>query len=170
MSKASFVTIQVTRRFDVPPERVFDAWIDPSKVREWMMAPGAGEITRMEIDARVGGKFSFVVRRRGEEIEHVGEYLEFVRPRRLVFTWSVPRYSNDSSIVNLDVATAGGVTELTLTHERVLQEYGARTEQGWNRILDVIAASIGSPGTRAPLGTGGSSVGKFARDGRKALL
>lgn len=168
MTKGSFVTIQVNRRFDIPAERVFDAWIDPTKVREWMMAPGASEITRMEIDARVGGKFCFVVRRQREEIEHVGEYLELVRPRRLVFTWSVPRYSKDASIVNLDFATVATGTDLTLTHERVLEEYGERTEHGWNTILDVIAATVGSTGGSSLGGPGGKRARKVTRTSLKA--
>jgi hypothetical protein len=36
-----------------------------------------------------------VERREGENVEHIGEYLEIVRPRRLAFTLSVEKYSLD---------------------------------------------------------------------------
>jgi len=86
--------VRVPRRFSASSERVFDAWLDPEKVPKWMSL--SGEMVRVQIDARVGGTFSFVERRDGEEIEHIGEYLEMACPRRLVFTWCIPQYSPDS--------------------------------------------------------------------------
>ena len=114
-----------------------------------MLAPSKDdEILRIEIDARVGGAFSFLVRRQGQEIDHFGEYLEIDRPRRLAFTFDAvdgPRAAVDkgkrSSIVRIDLVRVGSGTELTLTHERVPAEYASRTESGWSTILDAIAAS-----------------------------
>jgi len=142
-------TVRVTRRFAASPERVFDAWLDPKRIRTWMLAPSQDdEILRIEIDARVGGAFSFVVRRQGQEIDHFGEYLEIDRPRRLAFTFDAvdaPRGAakkdKSASIVSIDLVRVGSGTELTLTHEHVPAEYASRTESGWSTILDAIAAS-----------------------------
>lgn len=139
---SSLVTVRITRRFSASPERVFDAWLDPAKVQRWMAAPPGSGTVRVAVDPRVGGKFSFVARRQGEEVEHTGEYLEFDRPRRLVFTWVVPRFSTQVTIVRLDLVPLGSGTELTLVHERVLPDYEERTAGGWNAICDVIAASL----------------------------
>lgn len=89
MSTAPRINVRVTRRYTAPPERVFDAWLDAEMIGKWMFGPALRdeEIVRLSLDARVGGSFSFVVRRQGEEIDHMGEYLEIDRPRRLVFTW-----------------------------------------------------------------------------------
>lgn len=139
--------VRVTHTFEASPERVFDAWIDPDKVRRWFGAPAASmgmapdEIVRVAVDARVGGTFSFVVRRQGEEIDHTGEYLELDRPRRLVFTWRVPKYSNDVTKVSIDFVAKGSGTEVTLVHEPVAEEYRARTEKGWGAILGAIASA-----------------------------
>lgn len=35
------VTVTATRRFDAPAEQVFDAWLDPERVREWMAVSGS---------------------------------------------------------------------------------------------------------------------------------
>jgi uncharacterized protein YndB with AHSA1/START domain len=88
MTTKTPIQVCVTRRFDAAPDRVFDAWLNPELIRAWMFGPAVRgeEVVRITNDPRVGGSFSFVVRRQGEEINHVGEYLEIQRPWRLVFT------------------------------------------------------------------------------------
>ena len=73
----------VLHRFAAPAERVFDACLDPAWVGRWMFGPNVREekIVRLTLEARVGGRFSFVVERQGAEVDHVGEYLAIDRPR-----------------------------------------------------------------------------------------
>ncbi|MDP9253784.1 MAG: SRPBCC domain-containing protein [Verrucomicrobiota bacterium] len=87
-------------------------------------------MVRVEIDAGVGGAFVFVDRRDGEDIEHIGEYLEIDRPRRIVFSFSVPKYSQESTRVTIDIVPLETGCELTLNREGVLPEYMSRTQQG----------------------------------------
>ena len=145
MSSAPPVTVTVKRRFAAPPEQVFDAWLEPKQVAQWMFGPSVRdeEIVRIEIDPRVGGSFSFVVRRQGQEIDHVGEYLEIDRPRRLAFTWAVGARSPDDTHVIIDLAPLGAGCELVLRHERVWADYAARTAQGWTTMLDAAARLLG---------------------------
>src|SRR5437870_1551281 len=90
MSVQRPVTVTVKRRFDAAPERVFDAWLSPDMIRKWIFgSPDDEEVVRIAVDARVGGSFSIVLRRKGAEVDHAGEYLEIDRPRRLVFTFGV---------------------------------------------------------------------------------
>ncbi len=72
--QASPVQVRVVRSFAAPAERVFDAWLDPTSIGKWMCGPALRdeEVLHLEIDPRVGGKFSFLVRRQGTEIDHVG--------------------------------------------------------------------------------------------------
>ena len=147
MSQAP-VTVTVKRRFAAPPERVFDAWLDPKLVAEWMFGPNVRdeEVVRVAIDPRVGGTFSFVVRRQGQEIDHVGTYLEIDRPRRLAFTWAVGQRSADDTHVIITIAPLGAGCELTLRHERVWADYEARTAQGWTSMLDAVARLLAARG------------------------
>lgn len=143
MSTEPQTTIRVVHRFSAPPQRVYDAWLDPAQVGRWLFATPTGQVTRVEIDALVGGGFTIVDRRDGEDVEHVGTYLELDRPQRLVFTFAVPKYSAVSTRVSLDLEPAGDGCELTLTHAGVLPEYASQTKQGWTSILDALAASLG---------------------------
>jgi uncharacterized protein YndB with AHSA1/START domain len=139
MTSGSAVTLKVTRRFKATPERVFDAWLDPAKARLFLFATPTGQMVKVEIDARVGGRFLIVDRRDGEDVAHEGEYLEIDRPRRLRFTFGVMKYSKEYSRVTIDIAPATGGCELILTHEGVLPEYADKTPDGWNSILDGLA-------------------------------
>jgi uncharacterized protein YndB with AHSA1/START domain len=147
MSTAPRINVRVTRRYTAPPERVFDAWLDAEMIGKWMFGPALRdeEIVRLSLDARVGGSFSFVVRRQGEEIDHMGEYLEIDRPRRLVFTWGIRMETADSSRVTIDIAPLEKGCELTLVHELHPDwaDYAERTEAGWSKMLGALGAMIG---------------------------
>src|SRR5215510_11160287 len=141
------VKVSVTRHFDAPPERVFDAWLDPEMIGKWMFGPALREeeVLRIVADARVGGSFSFLVRRQGYEIDHVGKYREIDRPRRLVFTWGVAGESDDESLVIIEIIPHESGAELTLTHEMDAKwaDYASRTEAGWTKMLEALAAALG---------------------------
>jgi uncharacterized protein YndB with AHSA1/START domain len=139
MSASKTVTVKVSRRFKASPERVFDAWLDPAMARKFLFATPTGQVVKAEIDARVGGRFLIVDRRDGEDVGHEGEYLEIDRPRRLRFTFGVPKYSKEHSRVSIDIAALDGGCELTLTHEGVLAEYADKTPEGWDMIFDGLA-------------------------------
>lgn len=140
------VVLQVTRRFDAAPERVFDAWLDPRIARRWLFVGEEGEIVQARIDARVGGGFSFVRRGREGDLEHVGQYLEIDRPRRLVFTFAVPALSPEYDRVTIGIVRLDKGCELTLTSEmspEIYAEWGEQTREGWTRMLGGLAAALG---------------------------
>ena len=141
MSSKPTTTVTVQRRFAASDERVFDAWLDPTMIGQWMFGPSLREeeIVRLSVDAQVGGRFSFLVRRQGQEIDHVGKYLEIDRPRRLVFTWGIAGLSVDETDVTVDIEPLEVGCELTLTHRKVWSDYAERTKAGWATMVDVLA-------------------------------
>jgi uncharacterized protein YndB with AHSA1/START domain len=134
--------ITITRRFDASIERVFDAWLDAEKAGKWLFATATGKMVRVEIDARVGGCF-LITRRDNEDIDHVGTYLEIDRPRRLVFTFGVPKFAKEMTRVSIDLKRLPGGCELTLTHEGVLPQWLEASNDGWTKILEGLAGHLG---------------------------
>jgi uncharacterized protein YndB with AHSA1/START domain len=146
----SKIQARVTHRFNAPAERVFDGWLQPESVRQWMKAALmemglAGEIRQVRVDARVGGSFFFSDMRDGQEARHWGKYIEFDRPRRLVFTWITDESEeSDPSKVTLTIDSEGSGCVATIVHEmdKAWAEYVARTEKGWVLMLGAIASLV----------------------------
>src|SRR4249919_3577463 len=78
--------ILITREFDAPKHLVYKAWTTPELVKRWWHAK-RGEVTVVEIDLRVGGKWRYVmVADDGFEVGFHGEYREVVANERIVST------------------------------------------------------------------------------------
>jgi uncharacterized protein YndB with AHSA1/START domain len=78
--------ILITREFDAPKSLVWEAWTNPELVKRWWHA-NRGEVTLVEIDLQVGGKWRYVmVTPDGFEVGFHGEYREIVPAERLVST------------------------------------------------------------------------------------
>lgn len=135
------VTVTVERRLEAPPERVFDAWLDPAGAGRWLFRTPEGTLERCEIDARVGGRLRIDERRGADVAEHHGEYVELERPRRIAFDfWT--SFSDERTRIGIDIAADGDGSRLTLTHEGVWDDYEDRTRQGWTMILDGLARTL----------------------------
>jgi uncharacterized protein YndB with AHSA1/START domain len=136
--------LTVSHRYPFAAERVFDAWLDPKVAGRFLFATPDGEMVRAETDPRVGGRFTFVDRRpEMGDVEHVGEYLEIDRPRRLVFTFAVPQYDPGDTTVTLDFRPDGDGCVVTLSHAGVLEEWAKQTVQGWTTILEGLERVLG---------------------------
>ncbi len=136
MSKTSRVAVTVRRKFKASAERVFDAWLDPEKAGKFLFTETSQYVRYAEIDPRVGGSFRFVVRREGEDIDHLGEYLEIERPHRLVFDFIVPSFWPEKSRVAIDIIPLESGCELTLTHEGLAPEHESAVFNGWTTFLE----------------------------------
>lgn len=133
--------------FRVPPQRVYDAIIDPAMIARFMFGPllREEEILHIRIDPRVGGEFSYKVRRDipgpgKTDIDHVGRFLELAPPSRIVFTWAIAP-DRDGSTVSIDIVPTTGGCRLTLTHEMAPEwaEFVERSREGWTKMLGVLA-------------------------------
>lgn len=140
------ITVRVTRQFSVSPQRIFDAWTDSKTAGKWLFA--AGQSICVEIDARAGGWFYAAGRRNGQKVEYVGEYLELVRPHRLVFALLAEKYSLNFERVAIAFDARGIGCELTLTHE-TKSEFSEQARRDWAKVLERLAATLSHTGRSA---------------------
>jgi uncharacterized protein YndB with AHSA1/START domain len=139
MKTKQLIDVRLTRPFSVPPQRVFDAWTDSKTAGKWLFA--VGQSSCVEIDARVGGWFYVAGRRNGQKVEYVGEYLDVVRPHRLVFALLAEKYS-----VKLNVRESG--CELSLTHA-TKPEFMQLARRDWANVFARLAVVLAQTGRNA---------------------
>ncbi len=99
----------------------------PRKGRKFLFATAGGKMTRCEINAIPAGRFLIVERREGEDVEHLGEYSEILRPSRLAFTFVVPKYSPVSTRVSIEIAPGETGCELKLTNLGIPEAIAAKS-------------------------------------------
>ena len=135
----------VTHTFAASAERVFDAWLDPAMIRIWMFGPPLRdeEVLRVTTDPKVGGTFSFLVRRQGTDVDHVGTYFEIDRPRRLVFSWGMVQDAASSRVI-VEVSPNASGCDLTLTHEMdpAWADFKDRAAESWRKMLAALATRL----------------------------
>jgi len=135
MDTAPHVEVRVTQRFSASADRVFNAWVDPKIAGKWLFATASRPMSRVKIDARVGGSFLFVDRQDGDEVEHTGEYFEIVQPRRLAFTLSMENSPRVMTRVTTEIIPLETGCELRLAHENVPPEHASHAEGRWTGML-----------------------------------
>lgn len=130
----------VTHHFSVAAEDVFDAWLNTSMIGRFMFGPDVSDekIVSLTTDPKVGGSFSYIVRRKEEELDHMGKYLIIDRPLHLEFTWAVGKDSPDHSEIIIDIAPTSTGAELTLVQKMPenWEHFKESAEKSWTKILE----------------------------------
>ena len=77
MTKTSITTLIMKRKFDVPAEKVFDAWTNGEMIKKWMFTmEHTNKVAKC--DPRVGGTWEIVDHRDGKDYRAIGEYKVFI--------------------------------------------------------------------------------------------
>jgi uncharacterized protein YndB with AHSA1/START domain len=132
------LTLTVTRLIPASPERVFNAWLDPMKLVQFMVPGAEGGCRAAETDPRVGGRYSITMTMGDREVPHAGTYLEIDPHRRIAFTWE-PAHAAPGSTVAIDLVPEGTGTMVTLTHVKFTSEDSRQGHiRGWTWIMDTL--------------------------------
>jgi len=130
------LSVNIQKLIEAPIKKVFDAWLDPVMLAQFMLPAPGMEPSPTKNEARVDGRFEILMNVGDKQIPHTGTYLEIDRPSTLVFTWESPA-SLDNSIVTLKfTAVDDNKTNIVLTHDRFIdEEHRSNHEGGWTNIL-----------------------------------
>ncbi|MFD2042906.1 SRPBCC domain-containing protein [Ornithinibacillus salinisoli] len=146
MKDYSITTLTMVRTFEVAPERVFDAWLNPEVMRKWLFTLEATNKVAVS-NPQVGGTWEIVDHRDGKDYRAIGEYIEIDPPKKLVFTFKMPQFSETEDTITVEMKEMEQGCEMTFTQniivpheenwtesdiERVLGEYHEGSEHGWN--------------------------------------
>jgi uncharacterized protein YndB with AHSA1/START domain len=137
-------SLTLVRRIRARPQIVFDAVTTAEGIAQWW-GPDAGPVLAAEVDPRVGGHYRvrFLRLFDGIEYETSGEFLEIVRPERVVMSWRWKDGVVDpgESRVEITLKAVPEGTELTFVHSRLHDEETRRShEEGWTGSLDKLEA------------------------------
>jgi uncharacterized protein YndB with AHSA1/START domain len=147
LTGADPLALQVRRNFELPAERVFDAWLDGTCLGQWLFATPDGEMLKVEVDPRLGGKFT-VIEKRGDQVaEHFGNYVVLERPQRLAFIFRTNMSAN-STLVTIEIQPNSTGCELTLTHvlDPEWASFKDRAQAGWTKILEGLSQLLSDAG------------------------
>lgn len=134
--------IVVRRRMPAPREFVYESWIDPEGIRQWM-CPGDVVTAEATLDVRVGGSFRIVMRSKDRVHEHIGTYQIVDPPAKLGFTWSGLENPDEITLVTVEFIARGDESDVVITHERFTKaDEAKRYEMGWGTIAGKFAAYL----------------------------
>ena len=124
-------------RIAAPPERVFQALVDPSQVVQWWGQTGIYCCTKFENDLRVGGTWrSIGVDGNGRPFEVSGEYLALDPPRLLLSTWVATWTGKAITKVRWELEPSANGTLVRIRHSGFASYPElAQAYRGWPRML-----------------------------------
>jgi uncharacterized protein YndB with AHSA1/START domain len=125
----------IKRIIDASPEEIFDAWLDPKSLRDWML-PEQTKNIEATVDPRVGGKFRILMKDDEKGYEHTGEYKILDRPKKLAFTWISQSTGMKPTLVTIELIPKENKTELTLTHEGLSDDAKEGHKKGWTDVVE----------------------------------
>jgi uncharacterized protein YndB with AHSA1/START domain len=126
----------VRRVLPAPPHVVFDEWLDPVGMTEWMCPRPARAVT-IVLEPSVGGALRIDIEDGAASLYVTGQFIELERPRRLRFTWSCSDWADPSvqSEVRVILEDHGAdETLMTIEHEQLPPGQADPHRRGWEAI------------------------------------
>lgn len=124
---------------------VFDAWVDPERLRAWWGPPGI-VVAALEGEVRAGGAIRIVMEGPGGEARTlIWTFHEVDPPARLVYgwRWADGPEAGPESLVTVLFRDAGERTEVEIVHTGIADpELRDNHEKGWQGCLDGLMATL----------------------------
>ena len=138
----------VRRVLPAPPPVVFDEWLDPVGMTEWM-CPRPARAVKVVLEPSVGGSLRIDIEESGSSMYVTGQFIELDRPRRLRFSWSCSAWADPSvqSEVTVRLEEHGtGETLMTIEHEQLPPDQADAHQHGWGAIAVQLGEALQARG------------------------
>lgn len=142
---AETIQLSVQKQMNVPPERVYTAWLDPHTAGRWWFGTPNGVMQTVEIDANDGGKF-LIIEKRGDQLaEHFGTFIELLPYQQIIFNFATDHQTAPTR-VTIDIKPTATGCEVTLSHDMdpAWTAFEDKARMGWTMILDGLAKFVES--------------------------
>jgi len=139
-------TLTVRKMIRATPERLFEAWTQPSQLKQWW-GPETVKCIAAEVDLRVGGRYRLANQfPDGSVVWIIGEFQAIEAPHRLIYTWQIEESAGSSELVTVRFEPHDGETEVIITHTRIPDRTTRdRHEQGWLGCLNGLVEYLSGP-------------------------
>ncbi|WKA58761.1 SRPBCC domain-containing protein [Planococcus shenhongbingii] len=150
MAITSTVTLNMARRFNAKSETVFEAWTNPEMMKKWLFTQESTNKVAKS-DLRLGGTWEIVDHRDGVDYRAIGEYVDIIKPNKLVFTFKMPQFSDTEDVIRVFISPVQEMCEMTFSQEivvlheevwteedieRAKAEYSTQSEEGWGQMFE----------------------------------
>ncbi len=128
--------VNVNKTIHAPILKVFNAWLDPKTLSQFILPMPGMPKPEVETDPREQGQFTILMHVGDDKIPHTGKYIKISPPDKLIFSWESP-FSTANSTVTLNFTKIDeNTTHIDLTHVKFPDEESrSNHEGGWKNIL-----------------------------------
>lgn len=142
--KAKPLNLSVSRTIAAPAEKIFDRWLIPVFVGEWMFGSHVGreKVLDLQNEVRPGGEFKYKILRDGKELICCGEYQLIDRGRRLKFSWQENNSEPSNVSVSFEQAEDKTKIKVSLQVDRSEAAHAEIIKQQWSARCKALAAKL----------------------------
>jgi len=137
-------TVRVQRVMPAAPDLVFDQWLDPESLQEWM-CPRPVRVIDVTVEPHVGGVVRIDVDDSGTRVLISGQFLTIDRPNLLRFTWANSNWPDPTSesVVNVSFEPVGDdETLMSIEHSLLPPAEFESFDAGWMLTVEQLAAML----------------------------
>jgi uncharacterized protein YndB with AHSA1/START domain len=144
MTEPGVTSATVERILPASPDEVYEQWIDPDALLDWM-CPRPARCLKVDVDPRLGGGIRIDIEENGQRFYVHGTYTELHRPSRLGFTWSCSTWPDPSLVTHVLVTLvpqgADG-TLMTILHSALTRDLVDQHLRGWTLIAQQLETGL----------------------------
>lgn len=141
MESSSAIRLEVSQEFNVPPEKLFDAWTREDQLKEWWH-PLGNRLETVVNELKNGGtiRYEFSNAEAGHPFIIEGKYKEVQGREKLVYTWNwkteEESIGNAEYLLNVRFQPQGNGSRLEVTQENFSDEEAVQPhKEGWEKAL-----------------------------------